>query len=505
MTERDGQLATIQISGRRRYVPLAVCAIIFFVLLLIPFKIISYGYMPYDDALRHSAKAVCGKPWSEILVLGDWYKVDHNFGWHLFLRQIHLFLKVDADWLVVFSIVFLFISIGWSALPWLRRPEAWLVALLLVGLVATPERIMFGRPFILTMCALSTILLLWNKHSSRLPGWRTVMGFTLLIATAVFVHGTWYLWVLPTAAFFLARQYRWGLALAISSVIGTVLGATLTGHPVDYIFESVQMAFKAIGGHQITSSLADELRPGSINPIILFMLIGWLVARKLANLGGSIIRNPAFWLVCLGLLLGLKVQRFWYDWGMPAMLVLFACDGQLFLEKHMTAGSSKRVVLSGVLAVATYLMFTSDHGYRWTRNLINQNQYLTQTNPELDGWLPGKGGIFYTADMSMFYRTFLKNPNADWRYIVGFEPTLMPASDFKTFRQILTTYDWQDYKPWVEKMKPEDRLFIPGSPDVTPQLPELEWKHLGQSGIWGGRLRQKFAVPETRLFGQSGL
>ena len=55
----------------RRYVPLAVWLILAAVLLLIPFKIISYGYLPGDDALRHCAKAVSGKSWPEIIVVGD--------------------------------------------------------------------------------------------------------------------------------------------------------------------------------------------------------------------------------------------------------------------------------------------------------------------------------------------------------------------------------------------------------------------------------------------------
>src|ERR1035438_6982131 len=131
----DNQPKTTQPPGAARYVPLVVYVVVVFVILLIPFKIISYGYMPFDDTLRHAAKAISGKPWSEILVLGDWYTVDHNFGWHLFLRQIYLLLSTKADSLVVFSIVFLFILIGWSALPWLRRPEAWLASLLLVGLL----------------------------------------------------------------------------------------------------------------------------------------------------------------------------------------------------------------------------------------------------------------------------------------------------------------------------------------------------------------------------------
>ena len=37
----------------RRYVPLAVWLIVALVVLAIPLKIISYGFLPGDDALRH--------------------------------------------------------------------------------------------------------------------------------------------------------------------------------------------------------------------------------------------------------------------------------------------------------------------------------------------------------------------------------------------------------------------------------------------------------------------
>ena len=55
-----------------RYVPLACWAAAILVLVIIPAKILSEGYLPGDDALRHAAKVVSGKPWSEILVMrGD--------------------------------------------------------------------------------------------------------------------------------------------------------------------------------------------------------------------------------------------------------------------------------------------------------------------------------------------------------------------------------------------------------------------------------------------------
>src|SRR3989442_853975 len=80
-------------SGTSRYVPQLVGLIIILVALLIPLKIINEGYVPEDDALRYAAKAVSDKPWSKIVVIGGNYTVDHNFGYDLLLRQIHLLTR----------------------------------------------------------------------------------------------------------------------------------------------------------------------------------------------------------------------------------------------------------------------------------------------------------------------------------------------------------------------------------------------------------------------------
>ncbi len=226
MTQNDDLNNEPAASGIQRYVPLLIYAIVILTFLCIPLKIISYGFLPPDDALRHAAKAVSGKPWSEILVLSDTYKVDHNFGWHLLLRQIYLWSHCNAETLVVLSVVGLFALLGWSAIPWLKRPEAWLGTMLLFA-VSTDSvaRHMLGRPFLLTMSVLLTILFLWQNRSPSPPGWRTGLGMTALIALAIFVHGVWYLWALPVAAFVLAREYRWALVLAMSWIAGTIFGS----------------------------------------------------------------------------------------------------------------------------------------------------------------------------------------------------------------------------------------------------------------------------------------
>ena len=60
----DGPSNSSPFDSLKRYVPLAVWAIVILVILAIPLKIIGYGYLPGDDALRHAAKAVSGKSWS---------------------------------------------------------------------------------------------------------------------------------------------------------------------------------------------------------------------------------------------------------------------------------------------------------------------------------------------------------------------------------------------------------------------------------------------------------
>jgi hypothetical protein len=65
------------------------------------------------------------------------------------------------------------------------------------------------------------------------------------------------------------------------------------------------------------------------------------------------------------------------------------------------------------------------------RSTLTEQYLSVAEHPELEGWMPDNGGIFYSVDMTLFYQTFFKNPNADWRYILGFEPTLMTDEDFQ--------------------------------------------------------------------------
>ena len=488
MTDDNGNANLSPLDAVRRYVPLAVWAIVILVVLFIPLRVIQYGFLPGDDALRHAAKAVSGKPWPDILVLGPAFKIDTNFGWHLLLRQIYLWSNCDTEKLVLFSVVALFALVNWSALVWLKRPEAWLIALLAVALGSDLwMRFSVGRPFILTIAGLLTILFAWHAHGPSPPKWWTVLWLTPLIALCTFVHGVWYLWMLPVAAFFLAGQFRWGLMLIVGWLAGAFLGASLTGHPLASLYQALVMAYRAFGMHETQRTLVGEFQPSSGDVLGLVIFGGLLILRQLAGLKARpLTSNPAFWLLGLAWVLGFKATRFMEDWGWPALMVLIACDLQLLLQARFAVDSFKRLALTGGLAVAVFLAITNDGGSRWTSNLTQQ--YLTQDNPDLNGWLPEKGGILYSSDMTIFYQTFFKNPNADWRYILGFEPALMPDEDFQVFHKIMWNYgEAKAYEPWVEKMRPPDRLVIRGGRGSLPSSSQLEWEY-GVSGIWIGRL-----------------
>jgi hypothetical protein len=478
--------------GLGRYVPLLVLATALVVVLLLPLKIIGYGFLPPDDALADAAKSITGKPWPDILVLRSDYAIDNHIGWHALLRQVYLWTKCGDETLVLLSMATLFTLVGWSALPWLKRPEAWLITLTLMLGVQMPfmRRFMMGRPFMWSMLALLTILFLWHARGSAPPDKRACAAMTGLIALAVLLHGVWYFWALPVAAFFLARQWRWAWALAVCWVAGTMLGAACTGRPVVYLVEAWRQAWGVIGLHATQSTLATELRPTTGNWFPLLLMGGLLVLRQLAKLPARACSvEPAFWLACLGWVLGFQAERFWDDWGLPALMVLMALDLDLWLESLLPAPSGKRLVLAGLLAVTVFLTTTSDADGRWSGGA--GAEYLTEDDAHLAGWLPGPGGIFYQTDMEFFYHTFFRNPAAPWRYMAGFEPAFMPPEDFITYQQILANGGNPDvYRPWIKKMRPQDRLVLSARSDPTSFLPELEWKYAAGT-LWLGRLPRK--------------
>jgi hypothetical protein len=197
------------------------------------------------------------------------------------------------------------------------------------------------------------------------------------------------------------------------------------------------------------------------------------------------VNNPIFLLAVIGWILGLRVSRFYADWGAPALLLWVALELSEHFEVLLSYASPRRLLVAGGIGVSLFLMATADLNGRWTNALFVE--FLSENDPEMRPWLPDDGGILYSSDMTVFYQTYYKNPHAKWRYMLGFEPTFMPPEDLKIYRNIqMNLGSYKAYEPWVNKMRPEDRLVLRSGSPTPPNIPGLEWHYTARE-LWVGR------------------
>lgn len=469
-----------------------VVILIIWAILLIPFRVIGYGYLPADDAMRHSAKAVSGKDWSRILILNDKIKMDSYLGWHTTLEFVHRMTGGGAHSLALFSVIFLFILFSVTPVFFLRYPEAWIISLAALTLVTPvmPFRLLLGRPYIVTMWSLVVILFLWPRLKNNARPYKEIIFITFVIAASVWIHCGWYLFLLPIACFLLAREWRAAAYLAVCWIAGTFIGAASTGQPVLFIKQTILHLTLVLGNHDAERMLVSELRPSMIDGGVLFMvlaMLGWRAIRGRWKRG--VVDNPVFILAALSFFAVFISRRIWVDWGLPAVAVWMAGEFDEFLLAAVKRDSWRRVAFAASAIAVLYIALTADVGSRWS--LSRPQDYLSSEDPRQAGWLPEPGGIIYSDDMTVFYQTFFKNPRADWRYVLGFESGLMSKEDLAVYRDIQRNFrEYKWFEPWVKKMKPEDRLVMRGGPENKPKIPELEWDYTAFN-TWVGRLPRK--------------
>lgn len=441
---------------------------------------------------RHVGHPFTDKPWTDIVVMRPGYTVDHSPGWEWLLKELHLRLGWGKDALVSFSIVSLLLCIFIAPLPWLRRPEAWLLALLTLFLTRPSllgNRLTQGRPFLLNEAILIAMLFAWSKPDTERPSWLKIILTSIGVSLSVWMHSAWYLWAIPLAAFILAGAWRSGLWLTVCFGAGTILGAVYSGHAFGLLSTEVQMCFSIFHENIPQWMLQGEIAPdtgdiATVAALVLIFLASRLPMRQRAGAPSGIWLRPVVVMMVMCWVLGFKVDRFWADWGVPAALVWMTVHFQEFLEEFQPAAVSKRLVAVAVIAAPLYLTATNDTGRRYTANLTQP--FLNAEDPGLKGWFPDGKGIFYCKEMDFFYDTFYTNPRGDWRYILGFESAEMPEEDQKIMRRI----EWNGgafdaYRPWVQKMRPADRLVIFST--RCPNLPQLEWLDAADY-VWIGRL-----------------
>ncbi|MFO7871998.1 MAG: hypothetical protein R6V03_11290 [Kiritimatiellia bacterium] len=474
-----------------RFVPLFVLGAALLVFLLIPLRIVSMGFLPADDVMRHSAKVVSGRDWSDILILREDIETDSHPGWHSVLRAVHSLTRDGPEPLAVFSMTALFLVA--CALPALsmKRPEAWMIALL-TAVSARPGwtmRLMLGRPFLVSVAVLLVICLSARRLESRRSPWALLTALTAGMTAATWMHCSWYLFALPLICFVAARRFRSALRLGIVLALGAILGAALTGHPLMLLTQSVVHGLRALGHAPDQAVLAEEFQsspPDIAVAIIVLMVAGWRTATGRVH-AGQLSRDPVLWLAGTGWILGQYVSRFWSDWGMPAAIIWISLVVHDELESRTNRFSPARAITAVLAAGALYVSTTADFSRRWTRS--TRLSFLSADNPGMAEALPGEGGVFYNTNMTLFYTTFYANPKANWRYVAGFEPTMMPEELLRTYRAIRLTGGNSPaaYAPLVERMTPEDCLALGPGCSRPPHVPGLKWISPAR-GYWIGKI-----------------
>jgi len=489
----------------KRYVPLAAWVAVVFTLVCVTGKIIGSGFLPPDDALVHAAKVISSKPWSEILVLRDGFIIDPHPGWQAILGLVHSCLHCNTETLVVLPVAGLMILFSLAALLWLRWPESWLGALLIAAVFcpAFIGRLALGRPYVFTMAVYLVLLGMWARVEERRPGLLEILATLFLIAAAAWVHGSFYQLLLPAGGLLLAGRWRQSFWYGALWAAGSFLGASFTGHPWIFLVQCVRHLFGVFGDYTLTSQLVGELTPTDGEGAIVMVVAGMLLWRaRSPDWKAQELLNPIFMMGVLGWVLGLKVGRFWSDWGLPATVLWLALQLQKQLQQSIAFDSWQRLAVTLGLAAAVFLGITNDRSNRWTWNI--SKQYLTQENADLKGWLPENGGIVYSVDMAVFDEMFYKNPTAPWRYALGFESALMRPDDLAVVRKVQwNSGDLRGYGPWVKKMRRQDRLIIStawmpttGPAHTVASIPELEWFR-ADNGWSIGRLPQKPISPRS--------
>jgi hypothetical protein len=458
-------------------------------LLLTPIRILGHGFFPSDDALRHAAKAVSGRPWSDVLLLAEGAAEDLHPGWHALLSAVHRVASLDAHALVLFSVVFAFAAF---AMPWVlmrRRPEAILFGLLVANLMAPQDfgRFFVGRPFLLTAAALNALLLALPKlqDSIALPR-RTLLAITFLVALAVWMHPSFYLWGLPILSCALARHWRAAARAVLAVSAGALLGGVFAGRPLGLIVQNLRHGWTT-ADLSAPASLAAELRPHLPPPGILVTVVLLLIVRALQRRSlRAGIDAPVGWLTVSGWLLGFVSGRFWYDFGMLGFIHLVSQEAEVVLP---SPGAAARRLGAVSLASAVFVLVVgADTDGRWARP--HDLKWVALFDPTHRPAFPDPGGLLYADSMDFFFQGFYRQPDAPWRYVVGFEQSIMPPEDRRVLRALMASRPLRPghlFEPWIRRMRPEDRLLLEGQgAHDRPQLRDLEWTFVPPT-FWSGR------------------
>ena len=466
----------------------ALLLLILAVFLLIPLRIIAYGYMPPDDALRHAAFAVVDRQWGDVILLDPRFPawMDLHPSWHGFLRALHTAFGWDQARLVSVAVVLAFWTFTFAGAIASGNPPAWFLACALMAVLEPPllGKLALGRPLFFTMTAVAVVLLVWTRpRPLRLP---VEIGVVFLaLAVNVLMHpSAWYLWVIAVPPLVVCRHWRALFSLAVGWSLALLVAWAVNGLYNGLVLPIEMLRVALLEEKTLGPNLVSEFQPTGAPMLGMLAVAGTLLARRMA---GADLRQEIFRvdlaLFVVGWIMGLFVGRFWIEWGLPALAVWFTrqiAEGA-GVRLSGLARKTDTALLFGVAAATLYLAQTADVGGRYTNAL--RNPLLIAPVEDFATELPEPGGVLYSTDMTAFYVIFQRLPDLQFRFATAMEPGVMPAADLKVMRGIQTTGLVRDYEPWFGRMTRKDRVLLRWP--TQPQWPGMEFRPF--YGAWMGR------------------
>ncbi|PKL49108.1 MAG: hypothetical protein CVV42_07170 [Candidatus Riflebacteria bacterium HGW-Riflebacteria-2] len=454
----------------------------------IPIKITSYNWVPYDDALRHAAHGVNEKTWGDVVVIRPEYDIDHNPGWHSILRFMHRAFDLNQDDLLLFSVIGLYLLFNITGALLSPRPLAWAAAMIALALTdsSATYRVIIGRPYLVSSCVTLLLLSLWTRPRFDLKSWRLWVVSIAALSLAVWIHGSWYLFLLVPLAFFLAGQGKRAGALLLCILAGTLIGASLSGEPIDFLRFHLQAPFEIFGEKMTNRQLVTEFQAGTtVMELVAFCAILALLLQQKGRFRLSdLTSDPVFLMAATCWLLGIMVNRFWVDWGRVAISFWLALRISDLIDVSASLRQPRiRYCLALFVCVVLVFLSTNDAKDRYSARVMDEA--INFKDPLLTDWAPQANSLIYSNTMKTFYMHYFAYPHADWKYVVGFESALMPEEDLTVLRNLRYNYGhFQEYEPWVKKMRPQDRM-ITRAP--VPGLEGIEWVQAARSFYIGRR------------------
>ncbi|MBP5467645.1 MAG: hypothetical protein J6Z11_00205 [Candidatus Riflebacteria bacterium] len=455
--------------------------LLFVVFLIIPLKIISKGFLPNDDANRHIAFAINDHKWSDVLEITPGLESDHNVGWHKILRFIYKLFRINKNDLLLMSTIGLFLLLNLTGTLVSPNTSAWPITLIVMFLFdpSLIQRSILGRPYIFSCITTLILLKLWfineQQTNNKLKYFISILALTL----AVWIHGTWYTFLILPAALFLSGQVRKSINLTICIILSTIIGAFLTGEFKEFLYFHYSATLNIFSEKIYNWMLVTEFEEGNIRLLwmvpTVFIIILSIISKKLKL--NDLTKDPTFIMILLTWLLSIKVVRFWLDWGMVALTFWLSFKLSDLIQDMQ---SVKKPLLRRTFFILIVISLTMLIPISNWNNKKERNNYIADfTKKEFAEFKPVEGGIVYNDSMRHFYYQYFNDPEGKYKYVLGFEPAIMLEDNKKIFRDILySRFHYKAYKPWVDKLTKNDRLFT--IVDLSKNYPQLDWVKAGE-------------------------